>query len=131
MSTKQKEASKETSKKIAKLKEEKNFKEFSKAVKPVYDKKEGMKKELSMIQLENALSPKNIGKGLDKKAMTGDMSSVKKIADAAADDKQLTRSLRKFERDIFRGGGRAGYKAGSKGCKLAIKGKGRAYGKNS
>ena len=28
-------------------------------------------------------------------------------------------------------GGRAGYKAGSKGCKLAMKGKGRAYGKNS
>ena len=28
-------------------------------------------------------------------------------------------------------GGRIGYKSGSKGCKLAIKGKGRAYGKNS
>jgi len=28
-------------------------------------------------------------------------------------------------------GGRAGYKTGSKGCKLAMKGKGRAYGKNS
>ena len=28
-------------------------------------------------------------------------------------------------------GGRAGYKSGSKGCKLAMKGKGRAYGKNS
>jgi len=28
-------------------------------------------------------------------------------------------------------GGRAGYKMGSKGCKLAIKGKGNAYGKNS
>ena len=28
-------------------------------------------------------------------------------------------------------GGRAGYKSGSKGCKLATKGKGRAYGKNS
>ena len=28
-------------------------------------------------------------------------------------------------------GGRAVYKAGSKGCKLAMKGKGRAYGKNS
>jgi len=28
-------------------------------------------------------------------------------------------------------GGRAGFKAGSKGCKLAKKGKGRAYGKNS
>ena len=28
-------------------------------------------------------------------------------------------------------GGRAGYKMGSKGCKMATKGKGRAYGKNS
>ena len=28
-------------------------------------------------------------------------------------------------------GGRIGLKAGSKGCKLATKGKGRAYGKNS
>ena len=28
-------------------------------------------------------------------------------------------------------GGRAGFKMGSKGCKLAKRGKGRAYGKNS
>jgi len=28
-------------------------------------------------------------------------------------------------------GGRMGYKMGSKGCKLATKGKGKAYGKNS
>ena len=28
-------------------------------------------------------------------------------------------------------GGRIGYKAGSTGCKLAMKGKGKAYGKNS
>ena len=28
-------------------------------------------------------------------------------------------------------GGRAGYKSGGRGCKLAMKGKGRAYGKNS
>ena len=31
----------------------------------------------------------------------------------------------------LRMGGRAGYKSGSKGCKLAMKGKGKAYGKNS
>ena len=31
----------------------------------------------------------------------------------------------------FSKGGRAGYKSGSKGCKLAMKGKGKAYGKNS
>ena len=28
-------------------------------------------------------------------------------------------------------GGRVGLKSGSKGCKLAMKGKGKAYGKNS
>ena len=31
----------------------------------------------------------------------------------------------------FSKGGRAGFKSGSKGCKLAMKGKGKAYGKNS
>ena len=31
----------------------------------------------------------------------------------------------------FAKGGRAGYKSGTRGCKLAMKGKGIAYGKNS
>ena len=31
----------------------------------------------------------------------------------------------------FAKGGRVGLKSGSKGCKLAMKGKGKAYGKNS
>jgi len=31
----------------------------------------------------------------------------------------------------LRMGGRASYKSGTRGCKLAVKGKGRAYGKNS
>ena len=123
MSTKQKEASKETSKKIKKLKDEKETKEFGKAIKPVLGKKEGMKKELAMVQLEDALM-----KG-DKSNLS--MKGVKKVADAAADDRQLTKSLQKFERDLFRGGGRAGFKAGSKGCKLAKRGRGRAYGKKS
>ena len=35
----------------------------------------------------------------------------------------------KFE--LLNKGGRVGLRAGSKGCKLAMKGKGRAYGKNS
>ena len=123
MSTAQKEASKATSKKIKKLKDEKNLKEFGKATKSVFNKPESMKKELSIIQLEDALT-----KG-DKSNLS--MKGVKKVADAAADDKQLTKSLQKFERDLFRGGGRAMYKSGTRGCKLATKGKGRAYGKNS
>jgi hypothetical protein len=117
--TARKEKKKDEQKKKAKQKEM----NFRKAVDPVFKKKEGMKKELSIMQLEDALT-----KG-DKSNLS--TKSIKKVADAAADDKQLTKSLQKFERDLFRGGGRAMYKSGSKGCKLAIKGKGRAYGKNS
>jgi hypothetical protein len=116
-------ARKEKKKAEKKKKAEQAEKDFAKSVKPVFDKKEGIKKELSIMQLEDALT-----RG-DKSNLS--TKSIKKIADAAADDKQLTKSLEKFERDLFRGGGRAGYKAGSKGCKLAMKGKGRAYGKNS
>jgi hypothetical protein len=117
--TARKEKKKDEQKKKAKQKEM----NFRKAVDPVFKKKEGMKKELSIMQLEDALT-----KG-DKSNLS--TKSIKKVADAAADDKQLTKSLQKFERDLFRGGGRAMYKSGSKGCKLATKGKGRAYGKNS
>ena len=126
MSTKQKEASKATSKKIKKLKDEKTLKELGKAVAPVLDKKEGRKKILAMMQLDDAISNTE---GLSAK-------SVKKVADAAADDKQLTKSLEKLERNFdipqeLKGGGRAMYKSGMRVCKLAKRGKGRAYGKNS
>ena len=131
MSTKQKEASKVVSKRTAKLKEDKLMKDFAKATKSIHSKKEGMPKEIAMIQFEEAISGKNVGKGLDKKFEKGDMSSIKKIADAAADEKQLASTERKMSRDLFRGGGRAMYKSGMKVCKLAKRGKGRAYGKNS
>ena len=36
-----------------------------------------------------------------------------------------------LKREFIKTGGRAGFKSGSKGCKLATKGRGRAYGKNS
>ena len=48
--------------------------------------------------------------------------------------KQLDQLMKKNKLKASQGlksGGRAGYKSGSKGCKLAMKGKGRAYGKNS
>jgi|21_taG_2_1085346.scaffolds.fasta_scaffold91377_2 hypothetical protein len=131
MSTKQKEASKKTSKKISKLKDDKLMQDFAKATKPILGKKEGMPKEIAIMQFEEATSGKNVGKGLDKKIIKGDMSSIKKIADAAADENQLASTERKMSRDLFRGGGRAMYKSGTRGCKLAKKGKGRAYGKNS
>ena len=37
----------------------------------------------------------------------------------------------KYKVENMAKGGRVGLKSGSKGCKLAMKGKGRAYGKNS
>ena len=49
-----------------------------------------------------------------------------KIIMVGEDGKMLDKPM--FEK--FSKGGRAGYKSGSK-CKLATKGKGRAYGKNS
>ena len=119
MATQQKEASKVTSKKIKKLKDKKDLKEFGKAVKPVFDKDEGMKKELAIVQLEDAITKGN--KNLSNK-------SVKKVADAAADDRQLTKSLQKFERDVFRGGGRATLKGGGI-CKKGMNKK--AIGRNS
>jgi len=50
-----------------------------------------------------------------------------KIIMVGEDGKMLDKPM--FEK--FSKGGRAGYKDGSKGCKLAMKGKGKAYGKNS
>jgi hypothetical protein len=71
-------ARKEKKKAEEKKKEQKMEKDFTKAVKPVFDKKEGIKKELAIMQFEDAISTENVGKGLDKKIMKGDMSSVKK-----------------------------------------------------
>ena len=45
-------------------------------------------------------------------------------------DKKLIDQSGKI-RGGLRMGGRASYKSGTRGCKLAVKGKGRAYGKNS
>ena len=59
-----------------------------------------------------------------------------KLANKALKDDKLFREFKDTRREVFATqrmakGGRAGYKSGSKGCKLAMKGKGRAYGKNS
>mgnify|MGYP003672449130 CR=1 FL=1 len=94
------------------------------------NKKEGSKKELAMEQIQNAISSENVGDG---KKIT--KKGLKKIVDAATDDKQLTRTQRSMSRHgvsplKFKSGGRTGYKDGSK-CKIAKKGKGRAYGQNS
>ena len=42
------------------------------------------------------------------------------------------KKLKKLKDDVeMNMGGRVGYKSGTRGCKLALRGKGRAYGKNS
>ena len=99
-------------------------KDFLKITKPVFNKK-GPKGEIAFDQLDAALSSENIGDG---KKIT--KKGLKNIVDAAADDKQLTRTKRKLLRDVYKDGGRMGYRMGGK-CKLATKGKGRAYGMNS
>ena len=93
-------------------------KEFSKITKPVFNK-EGPKGEIAFDQLDAALSSENIGDG---KKIT--KKGLKNIVDAAADDKQLTRTKRSILRH-YKSGGRAGYKGGKSvkkkgGC--AIKG---------
>jgi hypothetical protein len=110
-----------------KNKEEKRKKEekISNTLAPALEKK-GIKGDIAANQLEDALMRT---KGSDK--ILKDITKLKKVVDAAADDKQLTKSLEKISRDVLKGGGRAGYKSGTRGCKLAMKGKGRAYGKNS
>ena len=59
-----------------------------------------------------------------------------KLANKALKDKKPFQEFKNTRREVFATqrmakGGRAGFKSGSKGCKLAKRGKGRAYGKNS
>ena len=59
-----------------------------------------------------------------------------KLANKALKDRKPFEEFKDTRREVFATqrmakGGRAGFKSGSKGCKLAMKGKGRAYGKNS
>ena len=104
-------ARKEKKKKAKKAKKDSGYKvtekEFSKITKPVFDK-EGPKGEIAFDQLDAALSAKNIGDG---KKIT--KKGLKNIVDAAADDKQLTRTKRSILRH-YKSGGRAGYSVGGK-----------------
>ena len=75
----------------------------------------------------------DISKELDKKVEQ--MAIGDTLGKVIVTSKKLRDQLRKKDSlkasQGLRMGGRAGYKSGSKGCKLAMKGKGRAYGKNS
>ena len=76
---------------------------------------------------------KELSKKLDAKVKQLEVSET--LGDMARKIKQFGDKIKTKDKDKaaqgLRMGGRAGYKSGSKGCKLAMKGKGRAYGKNS
>jgi len=75
----------------------------------------------------------DISEKLDAKVK--DMAIGNTLGNIIVTSKKLRDQLRKKDpvkaKAGLKTGGRAGYKSGSKGCKLAMKGKGRAYGKNS
>ena len=70
-----------------------------KSLTSVLNKKEGSKKELAMEQIERSISSENVGDG---KKIT--KKGLKNIVDAAADDKQLTRTKRSILRHYKSGG---------------------------
>jgi hypothetical protein len=76
---------------------------------------------------------KEISKKLDTKVKQMELGDT--LGNIIVTSKKLRDQLSKKDKQKaaqgLRMGGRAGYKDGSKGCKLAMKGKGKAYGKNS
>ena len=96
-----------------------------------------------------ANDPKTLPEGLKKDTTTGFGKTIKKIEQQGRGPQGRGPQGRKgqqkenkpkmfiiingkeYEVEKMAKGGRAGFKSGSKGCKLAMKGKGRAYGKNS
>ena len=75
---------------------------------------------------------KEISKKLDQKVKQMELGEV--LGKTIRTIKQFGDKIQKkdpVKRTFNSTGGRAGYKSGTRGCKLAMKGKGRAYGKNS
>ena len=98
-----------------------------------------------------ANDPKTLPEGLKKDTTTGMGANIKKLkqqgrgpqgrgkkekfpfikGDKKGIDTFIIIDDQKYKVENMAKGGRAGYKSGGRGCKLAMKGKGRAYGKNS
>ena len=76
-----------------------------------------------LVELVKDKTKKKVGVTIDKSKIDKP-TTIKTGPDTNPGSSNPKRAGRKF-------GGRMGYKDGSKGCKLATKGKGRAYGKNS
>ena len=90
------------------------------------------------MQADRAFAKFRRPEAAKKDALKGEFSKKGKIKDAAYYKSIGLTGERgdKAVKDFFKPqklakGGRAGYKSGTRGCKLAMKGKGRAYGKNS
>ena len=84
-------------------------------------------------KLKKAEKPyKDIPSGMKKDPKTDAEIKTKLLKDKSDPFKEFKDTRREvFATQRMAKGGRAGFKSGSKGCKLAMKGKGRAYGKNS
>ena len=93
----------------------------------------GIKKDI-----KGTLSPKSKKQRLNRKRVELERKNerLSDFQDSLKDPK-VVKQTKEFVKTIpeamggYKFGGRAGFKAGSKGCKLAKKGRGRAYGKNS
>ena len=83
-----------------------------------------VKKDREKTKEKFPILSKIFGTGNPKK----DKQKAKRIADSL---QTMGAKIRTETEGSFARGGRIGLKAGSKGCKLAMKGRGRAYGKNS
>ena len=90
-----------------------------------------------------ANDPKTLPKGLKKDTTTGMGRNIQRLGQQGRGKKKkdffivIDDTFKDPDKIIITDpekkakGGRVGLKSGSKGCKLAMKGKGRAYGKNS
>ena len=118
--------------------------EFEKRMRDkIKDKKPFTPKDTKGDKLRKAFSKKNFESPMKtERKKEGYRSKVEKMGSKVkfADEMDaMTKGLDtltskgpgKVKVGSFAKGGRAGFKSGSKGCKLAMKGKGRAYGKNS
>jgi len=81
-------------------------------------------KEIKEIELRKQ-------KDKPRKLKRPDVSGPQKMKDNMMDFEKSLENLEKDPRSKLAKGGRAMYKSGMRVCKLAKRGKGRAYGKNS
>ena len=110
------------------------------------------RRKKSLKQIQDEMFDENFGARLDKairktkediskvdKGFMKDPKNQEKIVMSAfkkqrLDSPEISAASRREGASVYdkmAKGGRAGYKSGTRGCKLAMKGKGRAYGKNS